>query len=78
MLRRQARMRREYLHRKVSEDKHKQLQQKKERLQRSLEEGIPIHGDLRREALTLQDKLKWNDAGKASAADCSSTQTAAG
>lgn len=64
MLRRQARLRREYLYRKSSEDKHKQLQQKKDRLQRSLDEGIPIHGDLRKEALTLQDKLKWNDAGE--------------
>lgn len=64
MLRRQARLRREYLYRKTVEDKHKQLQEKKERLKRSLEEGIPIHGDLRREALSLQDKLKWTDDGE--------------
>lgn len=63
MLRRQARLRREYLYRKLVEDKHKQLQEKKDRLKRSLEEGIPIHGDLRKEALQLQDKLKWNDEG---------------
>lgn len=63
MLRRQARLRREYLYRKSVEDKHKQLQEKKERLKRSLDEGIPIHGDLRREALSLQDKLKWTDEG---------------
>lgn len=64
MLRRQARLRREYLYRKSVEDKHKQLQEKKERLKYSLEEGVPIHGDLRREALSLQDKLKWTDEGK--------------
>lgn len=64
MLRRQARLRREYLYRKSVEDKHKQLQEKKDRLKRNLDEGIPIHGDLRREALSLQDKLKWNDEGK--------------
>lgn len=64
MLRRQARLRREYLYRKSSEDKHKQLQEKKDRLKRSLDEGIPIHGDLRKEALSLQDKLQWNDQGK--------------
>lgn len=64
MLRRQARLRREYLYRKSSEDKHKQLQEKKEKIKRSLDEGIPIHGDLRKEALNLQDKLKWSDAGK--------------
>lgn len=63
MLRRQARLRREYLYRKVAEDKHKQLHEKKDRLKRSLDEGIPIHGDLRREALSLQDKLRWNDDG---------------
>lgn len=63
MLRRQARLRREYLYRKSNEDKYKQLQEKKDRLKRSLDEGIPIHGDLRKEALTLQDKLKWNDQG---------------
>lgn len=64
MLRRQARLRREYLYRKSSEDKHKQLQEKKDKLKRSLDEGIPIHGDLRKEALSLQDKLKWSDQGK--------------
>ncbi|XP_055323281.1 U3 small nucleolar ribonucleoprotein protein IMP4 isoform X2 [Sitodiplosis mosellana] len=63
MLRRQARLRREYLYRKSVEDKHKQLQEKKDRLKRSLEEGIPIHGDLRREAIALQEKLKWTDQG---------------
>lgn len=64
MLRRQARLRREYLYRKSVEDKHKQLQQKKENLKRSLDGGVPIHGDLRREALSLQDKLKWTDEGR--------------
>lgn len=63
MLRRQARLRREYLYRKSVETKHKQLQEKKDRLKRSLDEGIPIHGDLRREAIALQDKLKWTDEG---------------
>lgn len=63
MLRRQARLRREYLYRKSVESKHKQLQEKKDRLKRSLDEGIPIHGDLRREAIDLQDKIKWTDEG---------------
>lgn len=63
MLRRQARLRREYLYRKSVESKHNQLKEKKERLKRSLDEGIPIHGDLRREAIALQEKLKWTDEG---------------
>lgn len=66
MLRRQARLRREYLYRKAVEDKHKQLIEKKNRLKKSLDEGIPIHGDLRREALSLQEKLNWTDEGKPS------------
>lgn len=68
MLRRQARMRREYLYRKAAEDRHKNLQNKKEQIKRSLEENIPIHGDLQREALNLQDQLKWSDQGPAAAA----------
>lgn len=64
MLRRQARLRREYLYRKSVEDKHKQLQEKKNRLKKSLDEGITLHGDLRKEALSLQEKLNWNDEGK--------------
>lgn len=64
MLRRQARLRREYLYRKSVEDKHKQLQEKKNRLKKSLDEGIPLHGDLRKEALSLQEKLNWTDDGK--------------
>ncbi|XP_055697140.1 U3 small nucleolar ribonucleoprotein protein IMP4 [Phlebotomus papatasi] len=69
MLRRQARLRREYLYRKSVEGKHKALQEKKDRIKRSLEENIPIHGDLRREALSLQEKLKWNDSGPSAAAE---------
>lgn len=68
MLRRQARLRREYIYRKSVESRHKQLQDKKEKIKKCLEENIPIHGDLRREALQLQDKLKWNDAGPENAA----------
>lgn len=63
MIRRQARLRREYQYRKSVEGRHKQLQDKKEKIKRCLEENIPIHGDLRREALVLQEQLKWTDAG---------------
>ncbi|KZC11414.1 PREDICTED: U3 small nucleolar ribonucleoprotein protein IMP4 [Dufourea novaeangliae] len=63
MLRRQARLRREYLYRKSVQDKLKNIQDKKEKLKRSLEENIPIHPDLRKEALHVQKKLEWEDAG---------------
>ncbi|XP_015521650.1 U3 small nucleolar ribonucleoprotein protein IMP4 [Neodiprion pinetum] len=63
MLRRQARLRREYLYRKSVQDKMKTIQDKKERLKHSLEENTPIHHDLRKNALHLQKKIEWEDAG---------------
>lgn len=63
MLRRQARLRREYLYRKSVEAKHKSIQLKKDQLKRSLEENIPIHGDLRKEALDLQKRIEYEDKG---------------
>ncbi|KAG5672239.1 hypothetical protein PVAND_002381 [Polypedilum vanderplanki] len=64
MLRRQARLRREYLYRKTAEIKHKTLQDKKERIKKSLEEHTTIHGDLRREALELQKKQKYTETSE--------------
>ncbi|XP_070157404.1 U3 small nucleolar ribonucleoprotein protein IMP4 [Polyergus mexicanus] len=63
MLRRQARLRREYLYRKSVQDKVKGIQEKKEKLKRSLEENVPIHPDLRKSALHVQRKIEWEDAG---------------
>ncbi|XP_076756335.1 U3 small nucleolar ribonucleoprotein IMP4 [Xylocopa sonorina] len=63
MLRRQARLRREYLYRKSVQDKLKNIQEKKEKLKRSLEENIPIHPNLRKNALEIQKQLAWEDAG---------------
>ncbi|XP_026820764.1 U3 small nucleolar ribonucleoprotein protein IMP4 [Rhopalosiphum maidis] len=61
MLRRQARLRREYLYRKSLETRQKVIQDKKERLKHCLDENVPIHYDLRPEALHLQEKLEWDD-----------------
>ncbi|XP_055617110.1 U3 small nucleolar ribonucleoprotein protein IMP4 [Toxorhynchites rutilus septentrionalis] len=69
MLRRQARLRREYLYRKAVEGRHKSLQDKKEKIKKALENHTQIHGDLKADALTLQDKLKWNDEGPKRAAE---------
>ncbi|XP_013141955.1 PREDICTED: U3 small nucleolar ribonucleoprotein protein IMP4 [Papilio polytes] len=68
MLRRQARLRREYLYRKSVENKQKSIQAKKDQLKRSLEENIPIHGDLRKEALALQKRIEFEDKGPEKAA----------
>lgn len=71
MLRRQARLRREYLYRKTAEIKKTTLENKKDRIKKSLEEHIPIHGDLRKDALDLQKRLKWTDEGPQHAAGAS-------
>lgn len=63
MLRRQARLRREYLYRKSVEDRKKSIQNKKDRLKQSLEEGTQIQTDLQKNALHLQRKLEWEDQG---------------
>ncbi|XP_072761969.1 U3 small nucleolar ribonucleoprotein protein IMP4 [Anoplolepis gracilipes] len=63
MLRRQARLRREYLYRKSVQDKVKGIQEKKDKLKRNLEENVPIHPDLRKSALHVQRKIEWEDAG---------------
>lgn len=65
MLRRQARLRREYLYRKTAEIKHKTLQDKKERIKKSLEDHTTIHGDLKRDALELQKKIKYTENSEA-------------
>jgi len=63
MLRRQARLRREYLYRKSIEDRRRTIQNKKDRLRQCLDENQLIHTDLKKSALHLQRKLDWEDAG---------------
>ncbi|XP_074055655.1 U3 small nucleolar ribonucleoprotein IMP4 [Macrotis lagotis] len=63
MLRREVRLRREYLYRKAQEQKQHLLEEKKLRLKRALDENQPIPTELRREALTLQRALEFDDAG---------------
>lgn len=63
MLRRQARLRREYLYRKEVEGRQNRIQEKKDRLKRAVEENRLIDGDLRRTAIELAESGKWDDAG---------------
>nr|CAD7403110.1 unnamed protein product [Timema cristinae]CAD7427549.1 unnamed protein product [Timema monikensis]CAD7571774.1 unnamed protein product [Timema californicum] len=63
MLRRQARLRREYLYRKSLEGKKRYIQDRKDRLKNSLEQNTPIQTDLKKNALDLQKKLEWEDEG---------------
>ncbi|XP_036763477.2 U3 small nucleolar ribonucleoprotein protein IMP4 isoform X3 [Manis pentadactyla] len=63
MLRREARLRREYLYRKVREQEWQAAQDRKEKVRRALEENRLIPTELRREALALQGSLEFDDAG---------------
>ncbi|CAL8120263.1 unnamed protein product [Orchesella dallaii] len=65
MIRRQARLRREFLYRKGVEERKKAIQEKKERLSRALEDGRKIDTDLRKTAISLQKSLKWDDQAPA-------------
>ena len=61
MLRRQARLRREYLYRKSVEEQKRTIVEKKRRLKTALDEMTPIPTDLQREAVDLQKQMKFDD-----------------
>ncbi|XP_042211199.1 U3 small nucleolar ribonucleoprotein protein IMP4-like [Homarus americanus] len=62
-LRRQARLRREYLYRKSIEDRHATMQQRKEKIKESLREGKEIPTTLQSKALKLMADGDWDDPG---------------
>lgn len=63
MLRRQARLRREYLYRKSLEDQERQTKERKRKIKDALDSDKPIPTDLRGEALKLQKALEFDDEG---------------
>ncbi|KAK7102446.1 U3 small nucleolar ribonucleoprotein protein IMP4-like [Littorina saxatilis] len=63
MIRRQARLRREFLYRKSVEDKERSIKDKKDRIKRALEENAPIPSDLKKDAVEIQKSLAWDDEG---------------
>ncbi|CAF0970348.1 unnamed protein product [Adineta ricciae] len=63
MLRRQARLRREYIYKKSIEQRQKTIEDKKKRLKQAIDENRKIPTDLRDEALKLQQQTDWDDAG---------------
>jgi len=63
MLRRKARERREYLYRKSQEAQFRQVQDKKDKVRRAIDENQYIDSDLKNDALELQRKGAWDDAG---------------
>nr|XP_033779070.1 U3 small nucleolar ribonucleoprotein protein IMP4 [Geotrypetes seraphini] len=63
MLRREARLRREYLYKKAQEEKLRTIEEKKEKLKRALDENRLIPTEIRREALSLQKLIEYDDEG---------------
>ncbi|KAI9012801.1 anticodon-binding protein [Gaertneriomyces semiglobifer] len=61
MIRRQTRLRREYLYRKALETKDRQIYERKQQLREAIESGKPIPGDLRKEAHALQKELHFDE-----------------
>ncbi|XP_029466576.1 U3 small nucleolar ribonucleoprotein protein IMP4 isoform X2 [Rhinatrema bivittatum] len=63
MLRREARLRREYLYKKAQEEKLRTIEEKKEKLKSALDENRLIPTEIRREALSLQKLIEFDDEG---------------
>ena len=62
MLRRDTRLRKEFLYRKSLEERERRMHDKKQRLKQALDENKPIPQDLREDAAALADALAL-DAG---------------
>ncbi|KAJ3045413.1 snoRNA-binding rRNA-processing protein imp4 [Rhizophlyctis rosea] len=65
MIRRQTRLRREYLYRKALESKDRQIYDRKQRLKEALAEGKALPSDLRRDAADLQKELQYDESQNA-------------
>ncbi|XP_045164763.1 U3 small nucleolar ribonucleoprotein protein IMP4-like [Mercenaria mercenaria] len=63
MIRRQARLRREYIYRKSIEDRERTILEKKQRLKSALDENRQIPSDLQDDAIPIQKTLDWDDEG---------------
>ncbi|KAH7639806.1 U3 small nucleolar ribonucleoprotein IMP4 [Dermatophagoides farinae] len=61
MIRRQQRLRREYLIRKSQEEQKRAITEKKQRLKDALQQRKKIPTDLKNDALSLQNTLEWDD-----------------
>jgi len=62
MLRREVRLRKEYLYRKALEDQKKTIQDKKEKLKRALDDGKPIPTELRKDETELRRLIQYDDS----------------
>ncbi|XP_065189562.1 U3 small nucleolar ribonucleoprotein protein IMP4-like [Sycon ciliatum] len=64
MIRRQARLRREYLYRKSLEDQEKRTHDRKKALKAALDSGKPIPTELRQEAEAIHKSVQYTDADR--------------
>lgn len=62
MLRRQARLRREYLYRKSIEERERTTQERKRKIQDAIDEGKSIPTELQEEAVELRKAMKFDDS----------------
>jgi U3 small nucleolar ribonucleoprotein protein IMP4 len=60
MLRREARLRREYVYRKSVESQQRVVNDKRDLVKRAIDDNRPVPTELRKEALELQRGLKWS------------------
>lgn len=65
MIRRNARLRREYLYRKNLESKETAIYERKQKLKQSIQDGKPVPTELRRDAAELQKQLDLDDSENA-------------
>ncbi|XP_016370013.1 U3 small nucleolar ribonucleoprotein protein IMP4-like [Sinocyclocheilus rhinocerous] len=63
MLRREVRLRKEYLYRKAQEDRLYTIEEKKQKLKSALDENRLLPTEVRKEALDLQKLLEFDDEG---------------
>ncbi|CAG0923117.1 unnamed protein product [Notodromas monacha] len=63
MIRRQVRLRKEYLYRKSLEERRRATQERKDKIKNIVEDGNVIPNQLRKDAISLYKAGEWDDAG---------------
>ncbi|TRY54454.1 hypothetical protein DNTS_023719 [Danionella cerebrum] len=63
MLRREVRLRKEYLYRKAQEDRLRTIEEKKQKLKSALDDNRLLPTEVRKDALDLQKLLEFDDEG---------------
>ncbi|CAD5122850.1 DgyrCDS11252 [Dimorphilus gyrociliatus] len=63
MLRRQTRLRREFIYRKSIEDRERTIRDKKQKLKSAVDNNKMIDGTLRKQAIELDNATAWDDEG---------------